>query len=298
MTITNAIQRLLILILTDAGGEGKTTIALLIRALLKLMGEPVGFIDADVGNYSGAIQLQKGGGDINLKVLNWQVSQGAAAKILKDHEGTHMIFDTGANTSASAQEITNFLPVMRAQAAAAGYRTVAILPVSPNKPGAVGALNALAANYPDWEHLFVRVNRDASALFEEGLNADRTVDLRHLQTGYQAYVRKAGDLLAAVRSPPQGFAHAADHVANWMASFANQSLIVDVLGQGPLNALTALGRDAPLRIAANTLQLDDVTDPSLTYFAGVTAQMDILNRGQWSIESHREVIRMLESGEL
>lgn len=298
MTMTNPNARLLILILTDAGGEGKTTIALLIRALLDLMGEPVGFLDADAGNYSGSIQLQNGGTGASLKTLNWQVSQGAASRILADHLGGHMIFDTGANTSASGQEIIKLFPALQAQAKAAGYRTIAVMPVSTNKPGAVGALTALAANYPGWEYLFVRVNRDGSAAFEDGLDLTRTVDLRHLQTGYQAYVRAAGGLVGAVRSPLPNFGYAADHVADWMSAFASQPLVIDVFGRGPITALAALGRAKPLHTAVTAFELEDVTDRSLSYFAGVTAQMRILNEGQCGIASHREVIRKLEAGEL
>lgn len=298
MSMTNVIPRLLILILTDAGGEGKTTIALLIRALLDLMGEPVGFLDADAGNYSGSIQLQNGGTGASLKTLNWQVSQGAASRILADHLDGHMIFDTGANTSASGQEITKLFPALQAQAKAAGYRTVAVMPVSTNKPGAVGALTALAANYPGWEHLFVRVNRDGSAAFENGLDLARTVDLRHLQTGYQAYIRKVGGLAEAIRSPLPDFGCAADHVADWMSAFARQQLVVDIFGLGPLDALAALGRAKPLHTAVQAYKLEDVTDGKLNYFAGVTAQMRILNEGRWGIASHREVIRKLEAGEL
>lgn len=298
MIMTNTIARLLILILTDAGGEGKTTIALLIRALLELMGEPVGFLDADAGNYSGSIQLQNAGTGASLKTLNWQVSQGAASRILADHLDGHIIFDTGANTTASGQAITGLFPVLQAQAKAAGYRTIALMPVSTNKPGAVGALTALAANYPGWEHLFVRVNRDGSAAFEDGLDLTRTVDLRHLQTGYQAYVRKAGGLAEAVSSPLPNFGHAADHIADWMSAFASQPLVIDVFGRGPLTALEALGRTKPLRSVVTAVKLEDVTDRALGYFAGVTAQMRILNKGQWSVASHQEVIRKLEAGEL
>ena len=77
----------------------------------------------------------------------------------------------------------------------------------------------------------------------------------HLQTGYQAYVRKAGSLVEAIRSPLPDFGCAADHVADWMSAFAGQPLMVDIFGRGPLDALAALGRAKPLYTAVKAYKL-------------------------------------------
>jgi hypothetical protein len=294
--IDAVLTRLLILVLTDAGGEGKTLLALLFRSLLELAGEPVGYIDADAGNYSGAIQLQQTDAAASVKTIRLGASVNAATGILRDHVGKHIVIDTGANTSASEREITKMIPALQEQAKAAGYRTVAFLPVSTNKPGASGALIDLSAGYPQWEHIFVQVNRDGSGSFEGGLDPTRTVSLGHLQPGLQQYVREARGLPAAAVQPPVNFHLAADKVAAWMTDFSNQELVTQLVGLQPARALVALGRGRPLTTSFIIQRLGDATNDALRYNAKRTAQLRILEKGRWDVDSHREVIRLIEAG--
>lgn len=293
MNQTNIVRQcILFLILTDAGGEGKTMLALLIRALLELAGEPVGFIDSDAGNLSGAIQINASGAAASLRVMNWQVSTHAASNILAEHVGSHIIVDTGANMTAAGQPIGAMLPLLQAQAQSAGYRTVAILPVSTNKSGAVGALAELAKLYPQWEHVFVQVNRDGSRNFEVGLDPGKTVQLNHLQPGYQELIRTNGGLAEVVRNPQAGYDRAADAIAGWMTEFAQQPLIDSLLG-GRTAFASELGRRQPPVTRMTFRRMGDVTDEALAYNEMRTTAMNILDRYRWSAEGHQEVIRQL-----
>ena len=68
---------LFIIILTNSGGEGKTTLTLLLRAILDLAGIDSLGIDADQGNWA---LKNRSGEDIATDVLAWAPRAGAAAK--------------------------------------------------------------------------------------------------------------------------------------------------------------------------------------------------------------------------
>ena len=141
---------LIIIISSNAGGQGKTTIARVIKALLEMAGtRPVQILDADAGNAAASML------DARAERLGWGVRATVSPQILKAYNGRHVILDLGANTMASAREIVDMLPEMLSLFEGANYRSLAIYPVTPNKPGAAEALEKLTDFLPAQEKLVV-----------------------------------------------------------------------------------------------------------------------------------------------
>jgi len=86
--------KIFIVILINAGGEGKTTVARLIRALFQLSDRDHLGLDADHGNY--ALKTISGE-DLLTKALGWQVGPGKASEIVEAAGNLPVIMDTGAN---------------------------------------------------------------------------------------------------------------------------------------------------------------------------------------------------------
>jgi len=169
--MSNLTTLLFIIIVSNAGGEGKTLLAQLIQALLQLAGEPVIMLDGDAGNKAAWVA------DDNAKVVGWGVDAIKATDILAATQGSHVILDLGANSLASAREIVDLVPALRKTYAGAGYRTIAFLPVSTNKLGAVAAIKALAPKIAGFEKVFVKVNRDGSRAFSGELEGNDVVEM-------------------------------------------------------------------------------------------------------------------------
>ena len=295
----NLLQYIFAVVVTNAGGEGKTMLSLLLRALWSLAREPNGLLDADAGNYSASVQQIGTASAETTKTLGWSIQSSKASAIVADHAYQHVVMDTGANMMASHREIVDLLPELQRQFASRGYRTIAFMPVSTNKEGAVGAVNDLESKLAGFEKVFVRVNRDGSGHYEEGLDSSRSIDLGHLSPGFQNYVRKvARGYLPAVTTPPAGYKLAADHVADWMKRFLTQPLVAEILGPRPLLALGALKRQPPTRFRFGVMTLAQVTDAALEQNAYRSKAMDVLDRGKWTADIFREVATLMESGNL
>lgn len=291
-----SVARLLfLLVLTNAGGEGKTLLALLLRALLTLADEEVGVLDADGGNYSAAFRLHSAGDQDGVRTVRWSTEADRAEQIIGDHVGKHMILDSGANMAAANREIMELIPELRRQVAVQNYRPVVFLPVSTNKAGAVGAITALAPKMEGFERFFVRVNRDGSGNFEEGLDPELTIDVGHLQPGLQSYIEKAGGLVRAVSQPPAQFDLAASMVADWMLKFATQPVIQAIIGVRPALALQQLGRPTPPRVRFTLSVLDDCTNAAIRKNLQRSRAMAVLDRGDWSAGAFREVANLLDA---
>lgn len=199
--MSNLTTLLFIVIVSNAGGEGKTLLAQLTQALLQLADEPVIMLDGDAGNQAARVA------DDNAKVVGWGVDAIKARDILAATRDAHVIFDLGANSLASAREIAELLPALRAAYAEAGYRTVAFLPVSTNKLGAVEAIKTLAPKIEGFEKLFVKVNRDGSRAFGGTLEGDDVVAVGHLRPGFRPIsAGRGGRWQTPCRNPRRGSA--------------------------------------------------------------------------------------------
>lgn len=289
--MSNLTTLLFIVIVSNAGGEGKTLLAQLIQALLQLAGEPVIMLDGDAGNQAAKVA------DSDAKVVGWGVDAIKARDILAATSHAHVILDLGANSLASAREIVELLPALRAVYAEVGYRTVAFLPVSTNKLGAVEAIKTLAPKIEAFEKLFVKVNRDGSRAFGGTLEGSDVVEVGHLRPGFQAYIRQPGRTMAtAVSHPTPGFGLAAVQVAEWMRDFAAQPPVFDLLGSVP----AILDRhERPVEIPGFAVNvIGHATDAALAENIRRTRVTQAIAQAGFTPEGLRKVATLLESGNL
>lgn len=289
--MSNLTTRLFIVIVSNAGGEGKTLLAQLIQALLHLAGERVTMFDGDAGNQATKVA------DDKAKIIGWGVGAIKARDILAATNQGHAIFDLGANSLASQREIVDLLPALCTAYAEAGYRTVACLPVSTNKLGAVEALKTLASKIEGFEKLFVKVNRDGSRAFSGTLEGTDVVEVGHLRPGFQAYIRQPGQTMAtAVAHPPAGFGLAAIQVAEWMRKFAVQPPVLDLLGPVP----AILNRhDRPVEMPGFPVNvIEQTSDTALAENLRHTRIMTAIGNAGFTPQGFRKVATLIESGNL
>ena len=286
------INPLFLVAMSNAGGEGKTLLALLLAALMCLEEEAVRVFDADVGNWSIRQQAN------DAKTIGWGVQVVLADHVADAAKDMHAVLDLGANALASATEITNLVPELRKVFEERGYRTIAFIPVSTNKTGAVGAALKLAESQKltGFTKIFVRVNRDGSASFDEGLEAQDVIDLGHLKTGFQQYFRGPGDgLVNAILDPPADYREAALHVAEWMREFAEQDQI-SALFPRALDVLRSLAKPS-CKLRMTVPNLYQAKDESLAFIGRQTKILNLLDRHGWTPEGLRMTAQSIGNGE-
>jgi len=121
------IQLIFLIVASNAGGEGKTTLALAVEALWQLLYQPVELLDGDAGNRALRAARE------HARTVGWGAKETVVPFILEETRGKHSIFDLGANALASAREIVGLIPELAREYAADGYRNIALMPVSTNK---------------------------------------------------------------------------------------------------------------------------------------------------------------------
>ena len=276
-----------LVIASNAGGEGKTLLAALMKALWLLDDQPVHLICGDPGNRAAKVA------DESARTVGWGVQAIRAGDIVASTLGGHVILDLGANTLASAREIVDLLPSLRASYASAGYRTMVLLPVSTNKTGAVEAIEALASNLTDFEQLFVEVNRDGSGTYDKDLKSSNVIRLDHLQPGFQTYVREVGSLFKAVTTPLKGYEHASAYVAQWMRTFATQEPVRELVGD--IEALNTCS-PVPGLLIVKAPRLDDVTNEQLEWNVYRSKVLREIYRKGWTALGFRQIAAMMDDG--
>ncbi|MFZ5667805.1 MAG: hypothetical protein ACOY7L_21550 [Pseudomonadota bacterium] len=289
--MTSLLQLIFVVIATNAGGEGKTMLAQLLKALWTIAGHPAETLDADAGNRAAT------SADKTVRQVGWGVQPEIAPKIVEALQGNHSILDLGANALASKREISDLVPALRDQFAAAGYRCIALMPISTNKLAAGGSVLDLAKALDDFETIHVRVNRDSSGNYDPAFNPPECVDLGHLQPGFQQYIRDVGGSMAqAVLDPPPGYRIAASHVAHWMLAFVQQPMIADLLGPRAAQVILQAYPDTPQGLSFAVRRLSDATDDALVENARKTAIVHAIQREGWTADGLREVAAMLDAG--
>ena len=286
-------QLIFIVIVSNAGGEGKTMLAQLLYALWGLIGEPTALLDGDPGNMAARVAEKEA------RVVGWGVGPSIAPKIFQATQGGHVILDLGANSLASHREIVDLLPALRETFAKANYRTIALMPVSTNKLGAVEAIKGLEQKIEGFETLFVRVNRDGSNTFDKGLEGQRSVDVGHLQPGFQNYVRGPGvSMVQSVVSPPPEYKLASNYVADWMRHFAAQQEVIEFMGDRALRRLDDLHpqRGAHLRLVVNNLA--NTKNASLVANQRKSGILNAIDQHGWNANGIVNVLAMFQRGEL
>lgn len=283
----NPITTLIFLVIvSNAGGEGKTLLAQLMQALWQLLDEPVHLLDGDPGNKAAKVA------DHTAKVVGWGVDAMKADEIVAATAGHHVILDLGANSLASAREIVDLLPALQRTYAAAGYRTIAFMPVSTNKIGSVGAIQTLALKVVQFEKLFVRINRDGSGTYDAGLAATDVVDVGHLAPGFQNYIRRPGTSLAtSVSSPDTGYTIAATFVANWMRTFATQQAVHALVGDVPV---LVDYEPPPGQLKFSVGRLKDTTDVALLENIRRSRILTAIDAAGWTADGLRKVATMID----
>ena len=279
----NYVQRLLIIIVSNAGGQGKTTLARLLKALLEMSGHPVQILDGDAGN--AAISMI----DPNAARLGWGVQSTVNAEIVEAFRDRNVILDLGANTMASAREIVDMLPQLIADFEAAGHKTLAVFPVTPNKAGAAGALERLTQLFPAQNKLLVLNNVDGSGNFEPLDLPLPIARLGQLAPGFMGYVDTlpGKSFSEAVISPADDRQIAGQHIARWMQGFAKDLPFQDVFGP----AVKQLGQiPEPAKIRHKIDTVSSTTDARLSEFARRAPILDLLDQHDWDLLRVRSAI--------
>lgn len=279
-----------LVIVSNAGGEGKTLLARLMKSLWRLLDEPVHLFCGDPGNRAAKVD------DSSAGTLSWGVQAMRADDIVAATAGQHVILDLGANTLASAREIVDLLPALQAGYEGAGYRTVAFMPVSTNKTGAVDAIEALAPNLHGFDRLFVQVNRDGSGTYDADLSSSDVIEVGHLQPGFQTYVRKvAGSFADAVVAPHMGYGTAGLYLGEWMRAFASQAPVHKMIGE--VTALTGR-KPVPGVLRFRVAKLSDTTDDALAVNVHNSRILGAIGRAGWTADGLRKVAAMMDAGTL
>lgn len=261
--------------MSNAGGEGKTTLALVMIALCCLEQEAVRVLDADIGNWSMRQHVD------TAKMLGWGVQTIKAVDIVDDAQGAHQVLDAGANALASATEMTAMVPALQSEFAARGYETMAFFPVSTNKVGATGAVSELARKMYGFTKIFVKVDRDGSTAFDAELEEPNVIELDHLQTGFQQYFKgPGGGLVNAMLDPPDAYREASRHVAQWLRNFAAQEPIATLFPEA-LRVLKGIAQPAG-KLHFTVPNLENVTDANLAKLAQRSEIFELLNRHGWT----------------
>ena len=246
---------------SNAGGEGKTTIAIVVEAALDLLGRPVQLVDIDQGMGSLAFQRR------DARSLDWSWSEDKAETVFNRLRTGNAVFDFGANTLASGAPVVRLYGKVNEALAEIGFRRVALVPISTNKPGAVGAAKDIIRAFSHMECHAVLVNRDGSGRYDEDTSALSALEMPHLEPVLQQFrsnlQKKGFSLVEALRSPPPGWVHATDYLGMWLRAFATQPTMIDILGGDVGCALDALGRQDRPALRLRGLEVEDLHDDAI-----------------------------------
>ncbi|TIX50498.1 hypothetical protein [Alteraurantiacibacter aquimixticola] len=258
----NAAQKLyFILIVSNAGGEGKTLIAEVIKALFQLSGERVSLLDADAGN--GAARVS----DSSARSVGWGVGAITAPNILDACREQNVILDLGANSLASQREIVELIPALRDGFVSAGYNALALLPITPLKLGAADAILNLAAKIDGFEKVFIRNDRNNTRQFDERFYRTNAAQLGYLQPGFIAYLRgRDSSMSEAVLAPSQNYRLAAHCIAAWMRDFAEEPALKGMFEPALTRLKSLPPPPSPLAYSINSLTsaTDDALESNVT----------------------------------
>lgn len=268
-------------VMSNVGGEGKTTVAIALEAAWDLLGRPSHLVDVDPGN--GSLSLQRK----QAKTLDWGKPAEDAEQVFSRLQDRCTVFDFGANTLASGAPIVRLHGKVCDLLATAGHRLVALVPISTNKPGAVGAARGILRAYSYMECHAVLVNRDGNGMYDEDVS-DFVLTLPHLSPALQKIRSDFGQhglsLADVLRSPPSGWFHAVDYLAGWLRAFATQPVIVDILGGDIGPVLDELGRRPRAEIHLGRVMAQDLHDDAVEESVQFSAfGQDVQKGGIWRV---------------
>ncbi len=270
-----------ILVVTNAGGEGKSLIAKLIKAIWLIGGANPEMLDSDIGNFT-AKHI-----DGNAKVVGWGVQPTVAPTIVASTAGRHVVWDLGANAMASAREIADLVPAVTQLYRNENRTCIAFLPVSTNKDGAVGAINTLETKLTNFEKYVVKVDRDSSGNFDGSIQSELVLELGHLPPGFQMLIKRCGDSIAkAICEPPEGYKLAATYIAKWAYDFVSQAGFPSIFGEAVLSKLKSYS-NTPGHLRFSVKHLSQTTDAALEENLKKSRIMDVIDHYGWTPDGLR-----------
>lgn len=286
--MSSVIQQLIfIIVITNAGGQGKTLLARLCKSLWSMTGRDVQLLCSDPGNaMSKAL-------DEHAKRVGWGVDSSIAPDIVRACSGQYVVLDCGANLMASQREIVDLVPALAREFQAAGYRNIALMPYTPNKPGAVALLDELAPKLPPMDKIIVRNNANASGQFEKGKGKWPTIDVPHLTPGMMAYLDASApaSFFDVVQNPATDRALVGHYVGEWMREFAHKTRVHDLFVE-TLPLLNAVPAEPAVRFAVHSP--DDCTDDALLANQDRSRILGDIDRFGWTPEGLRKAADALE----
>lgn len=257
--------------IANAGGEGKTTLALLLEAILELLGHNVRLLDIDEGNGALSIARQPALG------IGWGLNERAAGRLFAELNGSSTVIDFGANTFASGAPVTRLYYALDTEMKRGGFAATAFVLYSTNKLGAAGSAQ-LVANEVAAHGIAVRivkVNRGGSNTYNGSVTGFPVLQLDYLDTGFMALVYRASterSLAEMIRNPQSDFELATSYIAQWIRKFASQPEVMSAVGGdiGPI--LDNLGYKTPARNRYVHLTEDQVRNAQLRQYIAATAE--------------------------
>ncbi len=282
------IQRLIfIIVLTNAGGQGKTLLARLCKSLWLMTGRPVQLLCSDPGSAMARLL------DKHCKRVGWGVDRSVVPEIVSACADQFVVLDCGANLMASQREIVELVPELARQFEAAGYRNIALMPFTPNKPGAVGLLEDLAPKLPPMETYLIRNNADGSGQFEKDKDELPSIDLGHLKPGMLAYLNDAApaSFFDVVQSPAPNHTLVGRYVGTWMRNFVKQACRHDLFSE-TLPLLAAVPAEPAIRFPVDSP--DDCRDDALLFNQFKSRILGDISQHGWMPEGLRKAADELE----
>lgn len=248
--------KLLIIVLTNAGGTGKTHVTEILDCLTRFAGMSVCVVDAD----QGCRGYRNRNGNANATVLDWNAG---ATLVPAEWFARHLahvevgIVDLGANFLSIDTPASGFLNDVVEIAHGQNIRTV-FLPIdAPDKAGARGLAERLYAQFSNrFEVFLVRNDNRGTGNFGTARLIDPpTLTIPYLDAGYESVrLRHQRRLDEVIGAPESGYAMASAAMAYRLLQVARDPIVEKLLGTAmrmPLEA-AAQGRPGPLRFVVAT----------------------------------------------
>lgn len=252
-------QLIIAVVVTNAGGVGKTHVAEILECLARLTGRRTQVIDADPGNRG----YRNRNGQANAVLLEWATGteDDPVTWYEKHVTGREMIiFDLGANFLSADRPVSRFLEHVVLIGLGRSARVV-FLPIDvPNKPGSTGLVEQLNHTLRGKvDVILVQNDIDRSGAFAPTLSLLGPPVLRigHLARGYEAVrLRRELRLDEVIRNPEEDYALATAAIADRLLHIARDPAITGLLGNlmQPDLASLAAGKPGPLTWVVNDLK--------------------------------------------
>lgn len=266
MNHTN-LTSVLAIILTNAGGEGKTTWSEILAALAYFAGLNVTVADIDPGN-RGFLNRNGNRSAISLDWAGLEYDAGDPAAWFDAHVrgGDLTVLDTGANMLVAGGKTNEFLVDLLNLAATNAVRVIFYCVTSPNKAGSAGLVELMYQRFSRaGEIVIVQNDRDGSGAFKASLaqlGAD-VIKVPHFPAALQAVsLRRNIPLDEVLRNPEPGYERATALIAKTLLPLAKQKAVQEVVGEAAFAELTKLSARTPEGVFFTLSGLADASNES------------------------------------